>query len=64
MHDDAFQLAYTVAVQAAAAAAARNLYASEITDPEVGAVMIECNGPDVAVTLLGKTGAPIGGYSL
>ena len=64
-HDDAFMQAYTAAVQAAAASAARNLLALEGDDPDVGAVMVECSAEGgVSITLIGKSGSPIGGYSL
>jgi hypothetical protein len=63
--DEAFQTAYTAAVQAAASAAARNLLALEAADPDIGAVMVECHSDGaVAITLLSKSGHPVGGYSL
>lgn len=64
-HTDAWRTAYVAAAQAAAAMAVRQLLALEGDDPDVGAVMVECTDDGgVSVTLLGKTGAPVGGYSL
>lgn len=63
--DDAARLAYVAATQAFAAMAVRGLLALEGDDPDVGAVMVECAlDGGVSVTLIGPTGAPVGGYAL
>jgi hypothetical protein len=66
MHGDAQMVtAYAAALQAFAAMAVRNLLAAEADDPEVGAVVVECQRDGaVSVTLLGTSGQPVGGYSL
>jgi 5,10-methylenetetrahydrofolate reductase len=63
--DDAARLAYVASVQAFAAMAVRNLLALEGDDPDIGSVMVECSAEGgVAVTLVGPSGHPVGGYSL
>jgi hypothetical protein len=63
--DERMVTAYAAALQALAANAVRGLLAAEADDPEVGAVMVECTRDGmVGVTLISRSGAPIGGYSL
>lgn len=63
MHSPA-ESAFVAASQALLAMAIRQVLALEKDDSDVAALVVECDGVDVTLTLLGGQGHPIGGYTL
>lgn len=58
------ETAFVAAAQALLAMSMRQVHALEREDPSVSAVMVECDGESVTVTLMDTEGRPVGGYTL